>query len=162
MSTTDTADKLVRYVRNADPNSANGKITFPDARPDLLIGYAGYVSEQEIASAAGYGLVLEATNKSELRELGIPLPEAPEPEAIPLREMPLDGPDGLKALAKAEDADTGGAKTKNDYATAIEKRRALVEGEGQASLPASAGVGPGAPVAASQPAGSGDTTGGQA
>jgi hypothetical protein len=155
MPTTNAPDQLVHYVRNADRYSSTERLRFSDDRDDLEIGKAGYVTEEELSQAAMFGAILEATDEEELEKLGIEVPKKPERE-IPLREMSLEE---LKALAKDEEADTTGAKSKDDYATAIEKARGLVQPEGQDSLPPTATTGPGVPTAQSQPAAGGSSTG---
>lgn len=146
------AKKLVRYVRNAD-DRATGALTFyDDDRPDLAIGAAGYVTDEELARAAAYGVVLEPIDESRAQELGIELPAAPE---RPLDELSSKE---LEEIADAESIDLGGARTNAAKVERIQQARSGGSAEGEASLPATATTGPGAPVAPSESAGSGTTT----
>lgn len=129
---------LVKYVRNADGNSATERLTFDDDRKDLLIGKVGYVTQAEVSRVAAYGIILESITEAEAEEQGLELPE-PEVVEPPLRELSLDD---LKDIAKDEGVEVAGLRSKDDFASAIESKRAGGQDEGRSSLPATAGTGP--------------------
>lgn len=140
---------LVKYVRNADPGVSTGAITHDDDREDLVIGGVGYVSPDEINILSSYGVVLEPIDEKDARDQGL-LVDAP-PESLPL-SADLSQED-INKVAEAEGVDISGARSKAKAVELIEANRAKQD-EGAASLPATAGAGPAAPVAPATTAGS--------
>lgn len=150
----ETADTLVRYVRNADSSVATGSIKhLDDDRPDLNIGDIGYVTSTELAQAAGHGVVLEPLTEKEAEELGLELP-TPQVAEVPLGDLPEKE---LERIAKDEGVDLTGKRSKADKAEAIQAARSA-QPEGVASLPATAGPAGSTPAPTPQASSSGTPT----
>lgn len=128
------ADVLVHYVGNSEGSNATGALAFhEDDRPDLPVGGAGYVTNDEIQVAVAHGIVLEPIDVAHANKHGIHIHEATKQP-----ELKDQSKEDLEKLAEQEGVDTSGLRSKKDLADAIETKRAEPP-----SLPAGATVGAG-------------------
>jgi hypothetical protein len=130
---------LVKYVRNADPNSGTAVITGLEDRPDIPIGGEGELTQDEFHTLTSAGLILEVVG-DDLEDLG--RSELDDR----LTAAGLD-PKDYKNKQEAVDAlrDVGSAGTPSSE-----------------ELPPSATTGPGGVAGGGAPAGPGGAAGGTA
>lgn len=120
----------VKYVRNVDERGTGAIEFHDDDRDPLGIGDSGAVTEQELVTLQGAGLVLEVLDGSEGKE-ALQAAKTPEPE-----EDLYDTPnERLREIAADEGVDLSGKTRNKDIADAIVENR---QQEGVESLPATA------------------------
>lgn len=131
----------VKYLRNADSYEGTAAVTFRDERPNLVIGGpAVEVTEEEYRNLSARGIVLEVVDKDEV-EKSATIDGANEPDTGGDNLDEIDSFDELKQIAKEENIDLGGARSKEAAREAIRTARAERNSEeGVESLPATATV----------------------